>query len=83
MSGTDTVLVKGSRIVGIQPWRMPLPEGCEVVDFPDATLPPGLIDTHVHLCGDSGLGALGRLLTFSDEERTRCAPTSLPGDDRA
>jgi predicted amidohydrolase YtcJ len=35
---------------------MPLPQGCELVAFSDAMLLPGLIDTHVHLCGDGGLG---------------------------
>ena len=61
----ETVLLEGSRIAGVQPSGMPLPDGCEVVDFPDATLLPGLIDTHVHLCGDGGHSALDRLPTFS------------------
>jgi imidazolonepropionase-like amidohydrolase len=56
---------------------MPLPQGCELVAFPDATLLPGLIDTHVHLCGDGGLGALDRLPTFSDEEMTAVIEDSL------
>lgn len=50
---------------------------CDVVDFPDATLLPGLIDTHVHLCGDGGLGVLDRLPTFSDEEMTAVIEDSL------
>ena len=48
------VLVDDGRIVGVEPASAPAPDGCEVVDFPSATLLPGLIDTHVHLCGDSG-----------------------------
>ncbi|MGH3605403.1 MAG: amidohydrolase family protein, partial [Pseudonocardiaceae bacterium] len=56
---------------------MPLPDGCDVVDFPDATLLPGLIDTHVHLCGDGGHGALDRLPTFSAEEMTAVIEGSL------
>src|SRR6266540_18992 len=64
------VLVEGGRILGVQPPGMALPGGCAVADYSDATLLPGLIDTHVHLCGDSGLGALDRLPTFGDEELT-------------
>jgi imidazolonepropionase-like amidohydrolase len=77
LPGAATVLIEGSRIVGVQPSGMPLPHGCEVVDFPDATLLPGLIDTHVHLCGDGGHGALDRLPTFSDEEMTAVIEDSL------
>lgn len=73
----ETVLLEGSRIAGVQPSGMPLPDGCEVVDFPDATLLPGLIDTHVHLCGDGGHGALDRLPTYSDDEMTRVVEDSL------
>ncbi|MGH3547002.1 MAG: amidohydrolase family protein [Pseudonocardiaceae bacterium] len=39
-----------------------------MICFLDATLLPGLIDAHVHLCCDSGPGALDRLLAFSDAE---------------
>lgn len=73
----ETVLIDGSRIVGVAPSGMPLPDGCDVVDFPDATLLPGLIDTHVHLCGDGGHGALDRLPTFSAEEMTAVIEGSL------
>jgi imidazolonepropionase-like amidohydrolase len=73
----ETVLLEGSRIAGVQPSGMPLPDGCEVVNFPDATLLPGLIDTHVHLCGDGGHSALDRLPTFSDDEMTGVIEDSL------
>jgi imidazolonepropionase-like amidohydrolase len=73
----ETVLVEGGCIVDVQLCGMPLPAGCEVVNFPDATLLPGLIDTHVHLCGDSTLGALDHLPTFSDEEMTAVIEDSL------
>jgi imidazolonepropionase-like amidohydrolase len=75
----DTVLVDGGCIVDVQSCGIPLPQGCEVVTFPDATLLPGLIDTHVHLCGDSGLGALDRLPSFSEEEMTAVIEDSLRG----
>ncbi|MEV6598663.1 amidohydrolase family protein [Actinoplanes sp. NPDC051346] len=43
------VHIEGDRIVDIRPRRAPLPPGQPVVDRPDATVLPGLIDTHVHL----------------------------------
>ncbi|MBV8993990.1 MAG: amidohydrolase family protein [Pseudonocardiales bacterium] len=77
MPTAETVLVEGGCIVDVQSRAMPLPQGCELVAFPDATLLPGLIDTHVHLCGDGGLGALDRLPTFSDEQMTAVIEDSL------
>lgn len=77
VAAADTVLVEGNCIVGVQPCGMPLPDGCDLVDFPDATLLPGLIDTHVHLCSDSGLDALDRLATFSAEELTAVIEDSV------
>jgi imidazolonepropionase-like amidohydrolase len=63
--------------LGVQPPGMALPDGCAVADYSPATLLPGLIDTHVHLCGDSGPGALDRLPTFSDEELTTVIEDAL------
>ena len=54
----SVVLVDGSRIADVLPPGARLPAGCAVTDFPEATLLPGLIDAHVHLCCDSGNGAL-------------------------
>ena len=62
------VLVDDGRIVGVEPASAAAPDGCEVVEFPDATLLPGLIDTHVHLCGDSGLRALDQVPELSADE---------------
>lgn len=42
------VLVTGERIVAAGP-AVVAPAGAEVVELPDATLMPGLIDAHVHL----------------------------------
>ncbi|MGK5113251.1 amidohydrolase family protein [Geodermatophilus sp. CPCC 205506] len=55
------VLVEGGRIAAVQPAAAPAPADCAVTEFPDATLLPGLIDSHVHLCGDSGPHALDQL----------------------
>src|SRR5215218_10189823 len=68
IAGGALVLTDGGRIVGIEPATAPLPEGWRVIEAPGATLLPGLIDAHVHLCGDSGQGALERLPSHSDAE---------------
>jgi imidazolonepropionase-like amidohydrolase len=67
--GGALVLVDGGRIVGVEPGSAPLPEGWPVTELPGATLLPGLIDAHVHLCGDSQAGALDeRLPGYGDAE---------------
>lgn len=55
ISGGVVVTVDGTRIR-----RVTTGSG----EFADATLLPGLIDTHVHLCCDNGPRALERLPTF-------------------
>jgi imidazolonepropionase-like amidohydrolase len=61
-----TVLLDGGRITAVRPVGAPVPDGYRLVDLPHATLLPGLIDTHVHLCGDSRAGALDRLAEYDD-----------------
>lgn len=68
MPGAVVVLVDGGRIVGLQPDTAPVPEGCPIVDFPAATVLPGLVDMHVHLCADSRDGALDRLPGCTDAD---------------
>ena len=53
LRGGALVLVDGERIVGVEPASAGAPAGCEVTELPGSTLLPGLIDSHVHLCGDS------------------------------
>ena len=50
--GGAVVLVDEGRIVGVEPVGFTPPDGCEVIDS-DGTVLPGLINAHVHLCGDS------------------------------
>jgi imidazolonepropionase-like amidohydrolase len=71
------VLCEDGSIVGLRPVSAPVPTGWPVHDFDDATVLPGLIDCHVHLCGDSRNGALDRLPDFTDEEVHRVIETAL------
>jgi imidazolonepropionase-like amidohydrolase len=59
------VLVDGGVIVGVEPASFPPPDGCAVVDHP--ALLPGLVDAHVHLCGDGGPRALDQFAELSPE----------------
>ena len=62
------VLCSSGQIVGIEPGTASAPDGWPVAEFPGATVLPGMIDCHVHLCGDSRNGALDRLADYSDDE---------------
>lgn len=68
LPGGALVLVDDGRIGGVESGSTLSPDGCEMVEFPDATLLPGLIDTHVHLCADGGPAALDRILALSAAE---------------
>ncbi|MFC4671572.1 amidohydrolase family protein [Seohaeicola nanhaiensis] len=46
ITGQPVVEIEGTRIKGV---HKAAPEGAQVQDFGDATILPGLIDTHVHL----------------------------------
>ena len=83
------VLVEGSTIVAVEPASAAAPTGCPVTDLGAATLLPGLIDTHVHLCADSGLQALEQLadldadrvdaiVTRSLEQHLAAGPAATP-----
>jgi imidazolonepropionase-like amidohydrolase len=70
------VLVDRGRIVGVEPASAAVPEGCEVTAFPGSTLLPGLIDTHVHLCGDSGPRALDQVPELSADQLEQVIATA-------
>ena len=67
-NGGVTVLIDDGRIVGVDQGLSDVPDGWRVIDHPDGTVLPGLIDTHVHLVTDSGMGALDRVAGYSDDE---------------
>ena len=66
--GRATVLLEDGRIVGVESVAYEPPSDCELIDYGDATVLPGLIDTHVHLVGDSEVMALERAAGYSPLE---------------
>ncbi|MFN8622906.1 MAG: amidohydrolase family protein [Chloroflexota bacterium] len=63
--GGVAVLIEGERIVAAGPAAsVPSPEGARHRAYPGATILPGLIDQHVHLC-------VARSETLVDDTRTR------------
>jgi imidazolonepropionase-like amidohydrolase len=91
--GGALVLVEDGLIVGVEPAAFPVPDGCQVLDSP--ALLPGLIDSHVHLCGDSGPRALEQFAELSpdrlqaviataEQQHLRAGVTAVRdlGDDR-
>src|SRR3954447_3534077 len=71
------VLVDDGRIVGVEPATAPAPAHCPVTDLPGATVLPGLIDAHVHLCADNGPRALDQLPELSDDELDAIVAASM------
>lgn len=67
LEGGATVLVEDGRIVGVEAADFPVPDGCEVSSY-DGTLMPGLVDAHVHLVSDAGLGSLERVGGLGQDE---------------
>jgi imidazolonepropionase-like amidohydrolase len=76
-AGGGTVLTEEGRIVGVEPMGYEPPSDCELVDYGNATVLPRLIDTHVHLVGDSGVMALERVAGYSPEEIDEVVSESL------
>ncbi|MDQ4037535.1 MAG: amidohydrolase family protein [Actinomycetota bacterium] len=67
IAGGALVLVEGSQITAVESGSAPSPAGCEVTHLPGTTLLPGLIDTHVHLCGDDSPRALDQFFELSPD----------------
>jgi imidazolonepropionase-like amidohydrolase len=66
--GQATVILDRGKIVGVETGHIQLNESWQVAEYPNATVLPGLIDTHVHLVADSEVGALDRVSGLGDEE---------------
>ena len=63
-----TVLVRDGRIVAVEPAAYDVSADWPVVDHGDATILPGLIETHAHLVTDSSPMALDRVAGYTDDE---------------
>lgn len=66
--GGATVFVEEGTVVEVASGHPDVSADVRVLDFGDATVMPGLVDTHVHLVGDSEVGALDRVAGYSGEE---------------
>lgn len=66
IAGPVTVVTEDGKIRAVERGH-PDVAGAEVVDLGTATVLPGLVDTHVHLCADSENGALDRLPEFTSD----------------
>jgi imidazolonepropionase-like amidohydrolase len=76
-AGAATVLIEENKIAAVESGFPSLGEQWEVLRYSDATVLPGLIDTHVHLVGDSRPGALDRVPGLSDDEIDRVISEGL------
>jgi imidazolonepropionase-like amidohydrolase len=68
-SGGGLVLVAGTRILAVERVGAAISSEFEVSEWPGATLLPGLIDCHVHLCADAEPDALDRDAGRSNDGR--------------
>jgi imidazolonepropionase-like amidohydrolase len=60
------LIVEDGTIAGIEPRGTAVPERCAVHRLTGATVLPGLIDTHAHLCCDGAPDAISRLPDVAD-----------------
>lgn len=59
--GGALLLIDDGRIAGVEPRGTAVPASCPVRRLTDATVLPGLVDTHVHLCCDGAPDAIAHL----------------------
>jgi imidazolonepropionase-like amidohydrolase len=76
LSGGALVLVDDGVIVAVEPASAAAPDGCEITHLPGTAILPGLVDCHVHLCGDSGPRALEQIPELSAAELTAVIETA-------
>ena len=77
LSGGALVLVEDGRIVAVEAGAAAPPADCEVTYLAGTTILPGLIDTHVHLCGDDSLRALDQFFELSPADLERIIAAGL------
>jgi len=76
LSDGATVLIEDDTITGVEAFGHDVPSDWPVTTY-DGTLLPGLIDTHVHLVSDGGMGSLERAGTLSEDELDAVIAQSL------
>lgn len=77
LSDGALVLVEDGRITAVHAGSVPPPADCEITYVPGTTLLPGLIDTHVHLCGDNSPRALDQFFELSPIDLERIVAAGL------
>jgi imidazolonepropionase-like amidohydrolase len=77
LPGGAQVQVDGDRIVAVRPADAPVPAGRQVIGRSDATVLPGLIDTHVHLVAGDEPNALALDAGRSAAQREQVIRRSL------
>ncbi|MBV8221412.1 MAG: amidohydrolase family protein [Solirubrobacterales bacterium] len=65
-----TVVLAGGRIAALVAGEAPV-DGALIVDLPGATLLPGLVDPHLHLCLDASEDPVGHLAEVDNEALLR------------
>ena len=77
LSDGALVLVEDGRITAVQAGSVPAPADCEITYVPGTTLLPGLIDTHVHMCGDNSPRALDQFFELGPADLERIIAAGL------
>ena len=67
LTANPMLIIENGIISAVHLDSAPIPDSAEVIDLPGATLMPGMIDTHVHLCFDASRDPLGRLAATDDD----------------
>lgn len=83
-SGPVTVTVTDGKILSIADGTQPAPAGAKLIELPDRTIMPGLIDLHVHLTGNADeSGDWRRAATDTEEWATASAIKNARRDVQA
>ncbi len=67
LTANPVVVIDAGRIVAVHTAAEPIPDGAHVVELFGATLIPGLVDTHIHLCFDASDDPVGHLAAMDDD----------------